>query len=180
MMECVAVGSAVVLCTYLSHVHGTTHYDRLKREKLFDVGHEVLPMSHMPLWTTDVALAMLATPLAFHTDLIFLILPVIGFVFLLRALTSNATILPRDTTCDPSVFGVRQVITGHCFDKLFSGHMAFATVLALAYAHKGIFSWGVLCPFLMAFAGLLISTRSHYTTDVILGAVISYLTWRSR
>lgn len=97
-------------------------------------------------------------------------------VMLVRALTTISTILPKDESCDETI-GLHTFISGGCYDKVFSGHTAFVTMFTLIFLDKSFIStlqFWLINIINMAF---IVLTRGHYTIDVILGFIISYLVY---
>lgn len=124
---------------------GQRHYDHDDQRRIFDFGHIVLPR-----WKVQDGEILLLEAIPLLSVFIKGVSPVLravpdimvvfGWVLMLRILTSITTILPRDDECNPDRFGLKQVIGGYCFDKLFSGHTAFAVVVAMVLAKHGIWS----------------------------------------
>jgi len=171
---------ATSLANYTINKIGQRHYDTDDQKTIFDFGHIVLPrwsvrdreillLEAIPLLSVfikGVGPLLVAVP-----D----IMVVFGWVLMLRILTSMTTILPRDDECDPDTFGLKQVVGGYCFDKLFSGHTAFAVVVAMVLTKHGIWSPNLAWMYPVWMGVYLLLTRGHYTSDVILGAIIAFL-----
>lgn len=99
----------------------------------------------------------------------------IGFmivIYLIRDITINLTILPKQSNCvmkKKDEFTLYDHIIGICYDKIFSGHFSLTYMLTLLYYSYGIITnipllvgWNII-------NGLaIISTRSHYTIDVVM------------
>jgi membrane-associated phospholipid phosphatase len=176
--------AAAFLTTFLGNYAvnriGHQHYDLDSQHTIFDFGHMALPrwrvrdheiilLEALPLlsvFVKGVGPVMTAVP-----D----IMLVFGWVLLLRILTSVATILPKDDECDADKFGLKQVISGFCFDKLFSGHTAFSVIVAMVLVKHGIWSPNLAWIYPVWMGLYLLLTRGHYTSDVILGAIIAFL-----
>lgn len=171
---------ATFMGNYMVNKIGQRHYDVDKNTAIFDFGHIALPR-----WRVrdhEIAIIEGVPLLSFFiggVQPLLRALPdfmlVYGWVLALRVLTTVATILPKDDECDADKFGLQQVLTGYCFDKLFSGHTAFAVVVALVMVKHGIWNAGVAWIYPAWMGVYLLLTRGHYTSDIILGAVIAYL-----
>lgn len=174
---------ATFLGNYASNRIGQYHYDRDNNTTIFDFGHMALPR-----WRVREYEIMLLEAAPLLSVFVKGVAPVVkalpdfmlvfGWVLILRVLTSVATILPRDDECDADRFSLRQVITGFCFDKLFSGHTAISVVIAMVMVKHGIWSANVAWIYPAWMAVYLLLTRAHYTSDVLLGAIIAYLVSR--
>jgi hypothetical protein len=64
---------------------------------------------------------------------------------------------------------------GGCYDKIFSGHTSFVTLATLNLLDARVISAPAFWFTNLLNAALILLTRAHYTVDVILGFVISYL-----
>lgn len=168
------------LGNYAVNQIGHRHYDIDNKTQIFDFGHMALPrwrvreheimlLESVPLlsvFVKGIGPVITAVP-----D----VLLVFGWVLVLRVLTSVSTILPKDDECDADRFGLYQVVSGFCFDKLFSGHTAFSVIVAMVLVKHGIWSASVAWMYPVWMGMYLLLTRSHYTSDVILGAIIAFL-----
>lgn len=171
---------ATMAGNYAVNKIGQRHYDVEDQRVIFDFGHMVLPrwrvrdheillleaIPGLSVFIGGVRPLLRALP-----DFLL----VFGWILFLRVLTTVATILPKDEECDADAFGLKQLIGGYCFDKLFSGHTACAVVIAMVLTKHGI--WNANLAWLYpAWMGLyLLLTRGHYTSDIILGAIIAFL-----
>jgi len=99
-------------------------------------------------------------------------------IYILRSLTVITTILPKHEKCDYNVetFSLSTFIGG-CYDKVFSGHMAFTFLGSLIYYREKFISFSTFVGLNLLEASLIILTRSHYTIDVILAVLITYLVY---
>lgn len=174
---------ATFLGNYAANTIGQRHYDRDGHTYIFDFGHRALPrwrvrdyeimlLEAAPLlsvFVKGVGPVIEAVPDVMH---------VFGWILILRVLTSVSTILPRDDECDADRFGLKQIIGGFCYDKLFSGHTAFSVVIAMVMVKHGIWSGNVAWMYPAWMAVYLLLTRAHYTSDILLGGIIAYLVSR--
>jgi len=97
-------------------------------------------------------------------------------ILLVRALTIVSTILPKHEKCDDNL-NWYDYIRGQCYDKVFSGHISFVLLLCLIMLREKILSVPTFFAILTTQFASIILTRSHYTVDVILGIVITYLVY---
>jgi membrane-associated phospholipid phosphatase len=171
---------ATFLGNYAVNTIGKRHYDVDGHTTIFDFGHQALPR-----WRVREYEILLLEALPLLSIFVKGVHPVIkavpdfmlvfGWVLMLRVLTSVSTILPRDEECDTDTFGIKQIIGGFCYDKLFSGHTAFSVVVAMVLVKHGIWSGNVAWIYPTWMGVYLLLTRGHYTSDVLLGAIIAYL-----
>lgn len=171
---------ATFLANYACNVLGRRHYDVDNNTEIFDLGHIVLPRWRVkPLESLVLELGPLLFVFVRGVGPVVKAMPdflyVFGMVLLLRVLTTMATILPRDRECDTSQLGIKEIITGFCYDKLFSGHTALGVIVAMTMVKHGIWSPGVAWIYPVWMALYVLLTRGHYTADVLLGAIIAFL-----
>lgn len=174
---------ATVAGNFAANKIGQQHYDSDHNTGIFDFGHIALPrwrvreheimlleaIPVLSVFVKGVGPVVRALPDAMY---------VMAWILALRVLTSVSTILPRDDECDADRFGFKQIIGGFCFDKLFSGHTAFSVVVAMVLVKHEIWSANLAWIYPAWMALYLLLTRGHYTSDVILGGIIAYLTGR--
>jgi hypothetical protein len=111
-------------------------------------------------------------------------------IVFLRSLTIIVTILPKNTSTQPekklrlkpkkyeklSLFD--KMVSGGCYDKMFSGHFAFGVLLTLLIFKYNIVSMNILnvISFVLInmFHLMILSiTRSHYTMDMIVSLYVT-------
>lgn len=98
------------------------------------------------------------------------------YILALRSITTSVTIFPKDSKTEfTPVQNVLGIIRGH-YDKVFSGHTSTVFLGALICYDHDLVPNGISI-FLTLFTIIgLISMRSHFTVDIILALVITYLT----
>lgn len=174
-----------VLCSYAVIYFAQQFYsarlEKCPRPKVFDLAHKILPnLSHhkvLHLLYDGIAGVVLITPL-FLNMLVFYL-----YWFLLVAIRGVAnvmTILPKDKSCEDADYtGLRQLLMGHCYDKIYSGHFATAVLLGIllwrSYPNH-VSLWMVFLALLL-YAFLILATRAHYTIDLLVSvfAVLAVL-----
>lgn len=99
-----------------------------------------------------------------------------SFIIILRSLALLVTDMPRsDITCNPHNITWYNLLFGHCYDKIFSGHTSFTLLLLLVSYNYKIFDnyeMVFLSIAQMIYAFGIIITRNHYTIDVLLSYYI--------
>jgi len=167
---------------YIAERIGYIHYEIDKKTDLYDMTHKILPDLHKYHVIINIIPIILIIYLFIDNngsnvfrDVLF-ILPV---VFIIRALTIMSTILPKHELCVAENNIISNFINGGgCYDKVFSGHTSFVAIFTLSmYDNKliDILSFSIIN---IINCLLLLITRAHYTVDIILGLVISYLVYR--
>ena len=106
------------------------------------------------------------------------LLQIYAALLIVRALAFWSTLLPAPR-CDCVPYQLCGVQLGGCSDMMFSGHTTLMMLcwLFLAWYHPGAW-WGVplVAGTAVAFSiALVIATRHHYTTDVVMAVAISTL-----
>lgn len=163
---------------YTVYINGKKFYEERNKNtnikyKIYDIGHKYLPNLSKIKNIEEITNLFLFFPFILEpqiiTDFFSYILP----IYMFRLLTTNATILPKASNCDDSTFGFFNFINGHCYDKLFSGHMATTSIITSLmyrknYDAKFLFLYNLIISF------LLVSSRQHYTADVLFGGYIGY------
>lgn len=184
----IACLGAIASCSgnYAATVAGKRHYDTREScsHEIFDAGHVLFPQIRIPkalfmllesLWLPFLFQVPWSVSKALAAD----IAVRLGALFALRAVTNVVTILPRDQECDASKpWSLRNFIAGACYDKVFSGHLAFAMIISLAFVSYNVWpAWtGWLYSSVMAM--LMVFSRGHYTVDLVLAAALAYLSWQ--
>lgn len=113
-----------------------------------------------------------------------------AILFFLRGTSIAITMLPNPwTQCNieefPNVFiGGLMIILGKkrtCFDVLFSGHSAMITLTTLIWIQyeTNIIIQLLWIPVATIGYFIMISTRFHYTVDVVYGTLITIVVWSS-
>lgn len=158
---------------------GQMHYEIDGLEHVYDVSHKYLPDLHEHEYIMNlIPLALIVYTITLPAGWSILKTTAIMLlgVLAIRALTIVATILPKHEKCEVKGNGFLNFLSGGgCYDKIFSGHTAVVTLLGLnllaANALNTPLFWGISA----INAIVILLTRAHYTVDVILGFIISYL-----
>lgn len=170
-----------ILFVYNAHNNGKTFYDDRQKNnktkpKIFDIGYKYLP-DYSQIKNIDIIiLVFIFFPLIFHTSSIEEFLTYTSLSNMFRYITINTTILPKDKNCDDTNFNIVNLINGHCYDKIYSGHYASATTISMILYNNNVSLYYIL-PYNLISALLLISSRSHYTIDIIIGGYVAITTY---
>lgn len=169
----------IFLSNYLVEMIGRWHFAQSDTKQPFDLLHLALPDLHDYKWMVNVLpLSLLAFvflqsngALIFKEAVLFL-----AMILVIRALTTLSTILPKHDRCvEPDT--VSLFLGNGCYDKIFSGHMSFVAIFTLVLLGHGNISFPAFAAVNVVQAALILLARSHYTVDVILGFVLTYLVY---
>ena len=101
-----------------------------------------------------------------------------GLVLIIRGVSISLTQLPHTREPDTSRSLLESCVFGGDYDKVFSGHTSFIVISTMLLVQYGVWPPAMYAlPIAVGF--FLVQTRSHYTVDVFLGAVISALLVRA-
>lgn len=97
-------------------------------------------------------------------------------IHLLRSIFIHSTILPKTKDyVHNETYNLYNIIFGHCYDKIFSGHFATTIISSFFLFKSGIITNQlglVLYNLILALALLL--NRAHYTIDLLVAILASY------
>lgn len=163
---------------------GETFYkNRIQKNKItpkiYDIAHKFLPDYSNTLlkplgdfyviFLTLIPFLFVGNSIAFTEFLSFYLV-----VILIRCITINLTILPKNKNCE-NTCSKSEIING-CFDKIFSGHFATLFLATLVfYKYNIIKNIPILSIINIVNALIILTTRSHYTIDIIVSIVITLL-----
>jgi hypothetical protein len=176
-----AVILIIGLSNYCTHMFGKAFYKKEENKdvKIFDLLWHITPDLHNYSIINDIIPVVLFIVFTLSTGSGILLKEFFGkflLILLVRALTIVSTILPKHEKCDDNLKWY-DYIKGQCYDKVFSGHMSFVLLLCLIMLRENIISVPTFFAINATQFASIILTRSHYTVDVILGLVITYLVY---
>lgn len=174
-----------IIFTYSVHLNGQEFYKRRIIEnkttpKVYDIGMRYLPdYSDNTYLEMGIHIISLVLPFLFGKqvrDAYFNYIPV---VFLIRYLFTSLTILPKDKKCDDEKFNIWNLIIGHCYDKIFSGHFAIVNLTLMILLHYGqVDLWWAIIGNLI-FGVMIIMLRYHYTVDLFVAFLVNLLVYKN-
>lgn len=162
--------------SYTTHKNGKDFY--IKKIKIYDFCHKYLPdlsNNKITLHVTDIV-SLIPYIIVFiygNTHIYFKLISYLIPIFLFRSITINSTILPKNIKCDDKKYDIYNVIFGHCYDKIFSGHISSNVLISYILYDNIIKNKIILVVYNLFLSILLLVTRGHYTIDVILGIYIA-------
>lgn len=173
--------------TYNVHLQGKVFYTgRIQagkvNPKIYDIG-----MKYIPDLSKHIGLEYLAHAIPFILPLIFgkmvlvAFLQLILYVHIVRMVFIHLTILPKHKYCDDTTFSIQNLVLGHCYDKVFSGHFATVALAVMIAYGADIFSH-IWIPILMLtlYAILIIALRFHYTVDIAVAVLVAYVVYSNK
>jgi hypothetical protein len=138
---------------------------------LFDFGHYLLPnTSQFRILNDIVPAVLLIVAYTSRSSELSKLTKALVFAVLMRIVTVYSTILPSSTrSCKFAG------IIGGCHDKIFSGHTTVAILCSffLSKTYPKYTNHLILLNFLLLMS--IISSRDHYTIDVLIALIISVL-----
>ena len=162
---------------YSAQITGDTFYNNKDNPEVYDVLHKMLPNYDQKDWLTDYMALIAFIPLILNINQEF-ILEFIGFiivVYLIRDVIINLTILPKHMNCSirKEKMTNYEYFIGGCYDKIFSGHFSLTMMLTLMYYTYGyVTNIPLLVGWNLINGLIIISTRSHYTIDVVMALFV--------
>jgi hypothetical protein len=170
----------LLFSNYCTNELGKNFYGyKWEETKIYDILHENTPDLNEWKEVNDfipIALIISTFFIRNPTPLIKEFLGKYLLIMAFRAITMMSTILPKHEHCDTKLTWIN-MIKGHCYDKVFSGHMSFVFLATLIYLREGILSLPMFFAINVAQFLSIILTRSHYTVDVLLALFITYLVY---
>lgn len=174
------------LCQQTANIY---YLDRIEKNKItpkiYDLGHRYLPnysKHYLNFVIKDLYVLLLSfVPFlftgnyeAFKDYLSFYIV-----IILIRSITINLTILPKDKDCKYEDNSMNPFnILNSCYDKIFSGHFATLFLATLIfYKYNIINSIPILIIINIINSFLILTTRSHYTIDIIVSLITVLLVY---
>lgn len=160
------------------HLKNTSMHKTERRKPLKDVIMDNGPDLRYLKMIMDPLIIIFLLPYIINNKFNYLFdnLKLFSLIFGLRIITSTITEIPSsDPDCETNKLGIFKYLSGHCFDKIFSGHTSLTLLLVLIAYDKNLLSYKKYLLFQILqilYALMLIYTRGHYSVDVILAYII--------
>ncbi len=181
MNKMLIIGIAILYLIYSHFINkyldiiGKDHYD--DEIRIYDLCHSHLPNYEKyefigNIYIVIVLLFVLWKPsktISIVFDLIAFIIP----IYFIRSILTLINVLPKSSECNynPQLAW----INGGCYDKIFSGHSAFLFILTLLLNKYKIINFAALIILNIINVSIILLTRTHYTIDIIVSFLVSYL-----
>ena len=162
---------------YLCDINGQNFYKNNTNIKIYDIAHQKLPnLSNNSLLRVSMNLYILYLfILICSNNLIYEFLTIHSIFLILRGISINITILPKDNNCNNNLDLFTKLLEGHCYDKIFSGHFGITFIMNMLLYKKNIISLNYFILGLIIIALIILLIRSHYTIDVFVSFIVCYL-----
>lgn len=175
-----------LLSLYFLEVYVDSYYnkrisDNKTTPQVFDIAHKYLPDLHYVEWIHHLTFIFLI-PMFFY--------PVIYkeyssywlILFIIRSFMIVVTVLPKYKNCSTKNEDnnkIYKLLTGGCYDKIFSGHFASILLATLLYLKYGLININNLIFINIINAFLILATRSHYTIDILVAIFVTLFVYQS-
>jgi hypothetical protein len=164
-------------------------YHNINDPPLFDRGHQLFPVIES-IYANGLLIALLFYfGLRWgvrHPSTLVNYLWMITFLFMGRVILLTVTQLPPPILgCstvakgDPLHFRVLQKTWTECMDLMYSGHTIHSVLIALFVFYLSPYTWEkiIISVFTILELCFIIAGRLHYTSDVLVAALITFLTF---
>ena len=174
----VALLAIIAISTNITNYLGDNFYKGTStHEDIYDIVHNNTPDFHAYEYVVDVIPVLLILSFFFIPAGLFKeFAGKFLLLMIIRCFTMVATILPKHEQCklDSNWF---RFVRGQCYEKIFSGHMSLTLLASLIYLREDMISpiqfWATN---IFEFLSIAV-TRAHYTVDLVLAIVITYLVY---
>lgn len=162
---------------YFIHTIGKGHYHHTSR--LYDICHKYLPNYEKYELIGNLYIGFVFLITLFNLSYAVLIMIIFEFIaylipiFFVRTIFALVTVLPPSSKCVYNPY--TSIVNGGCYDKIFSGHFASIFLLTLLLKKYNIISMPILILLNVINVLIILSTRIHYTIDILVSFCITYL-----
>ena len=147
-------------------------YSRIDYPHVYDIGHR-LPDLRSYDYVPNLYLILFMGYLLWSP----FIIEFIGYIipiFIARVVVMQLTVLPKtDDGCDELDLSIAGNIFGGCYDKIFSGHFSIVLLITLILQRHRLLSMAGLLLLNGINAVMIISTRAHYTIDIVVSVLVT-------
>lgn len=170
--------TATMLINVAIQLIGRQHYTKAPG-RIWDILWEYGPDLHTYGYMVNIIPLGLLISLFFINrgdSLLFEITVKFVLILIIRAITTISTIFPKEERCDDTITWYTP-LNGGCYDKVFSGHTAIVTLITLIFWREQLINSGIFWILNITQMTTIVLTHSHFTVDVILGFIITYLVY---
>ena len=164
---------------FLCDFNGKNFYENNNNNnnKIYDISHQNLPnLSNNNLLKVLMNLYILYLfILICSNNLIYEFLTIHSIFLILRGISINITILPKDKNCNNDIDLFTKILDGHCYDKIFSGHFGITFIMNMLSFKKNIISLNYFILSSVVIALIILLIRSHYSIDIFVSFIVCYL-----
>lgn len=175
----------LLMVNYVHNTGSSFYNNRIAQQKItpkvYDIGIKYTPnLSDNTVLIYLSHFLAIVLPLMFGESVLKTYIQYWIVIYIIRYLFNSITILPKDKTCDDNNFSFTNYITGHCYDKIFSGHFASGVLLSLILYNKGIVTSIPLLVILNSLnAFLILSLRFHYSIDLLVAILVTVIVYQN-
>ena len=174
------------LILYSCHKNASKFYnERIEKHKTFPKLYD-LGIRYTPDLSKNINLSLvidgicLILPFLFGYNIFIEFISLFTIVTIIRWIFISVTILPKFKHCSDNKISFYNYINGHCYDKVFSGHISTIFLLSLIlYSHK-IINIPILIISNMIWIYLILCIRYHYSVDILVSIVVCLLVFQNR
>lgn len=184
-MNKIVVPIIAIVIILLSNIYtfncGKSHYQINGHTHLCDIIEDNLPNMEKYYNYHNIVPILILVPILFVRDKVRFLKYAATYLlifFTIRAITIAVTVLPNSNSSPLQRLDPIHYILGHSYDKISSGHFAFAFILFSLYIKFNVLStmWAIILGILVIGNGVfLVMVRAHYTVDIVISFVISFL-----
>jgi hypothetical protein len=141
------------LILYSCHKNASKFYnDRIEKHKthpkLYDLGIRYTPdLSKNINLSLTLDIICLILPFLFGYDILIEFLSLFIIITVIRWVFISVTILPKFKHCSDDKISFYNYVSGHCYDKVFSGHVSSVFLLSLILYNHRIVNFPILLLF---------------------------------
>jgi len=168
-----------IVSYYQDGYYDKYYSDRYKYPHVYDIGHLYLPnlgeyeyLIECVMGTIFVLLCVFFSGHFIEFLTLFVVISIIRFIFI------NITVLPKiQSQCTVKKIGFMYSL---CYDKIFSGHATALFLFTLFLHQSKTISMFTLIILNLLNALLIISTQAHYTIDVIVAYLVTFMVFENK
>lgn len=163
----------------LSNKRLKTFHIESRKEPLHDLGHKLfnkIPEDYHHIVDISLTVILLYAVYKIRSTktIKFMIIETLTVLFI-RMISINLTIMPSSNS--ECIIGHSKFLSeSQCNDMMFSGHTSLVFLLLLNMYHNSIINKLQFSTILLSYISILLATRSHYSVDIYIAIVISFLT----
>ena len=167
----------IIIIMNMISLYNDRHYHEYysKNKKIYDVGYKYLPNINQHEYLINYISYVIIILLIF-TNFVVDFLKLFFIIYIIRFIFTQITVLPKIKHCNIQQFNP----FGYCYDKIFSGHISFLFLFTLFLYETNYISIYILGILNIINMCLIISTRAHYTIEVIVAFIITFFIFKNK
>lgn len=181
--QCIIIVILTILVIFINYINYATNkigekfYSTRKKHKktnpkIYDISHKYLPNLHeYENNIINIIPIGITIPFIKHYKILIEVIILFIIIMIIRSVLIYVTILPGHSKCENKNYNI--AFSGGCYDKIISGHTAWVFLASLTLNKYKILSKEYLILINLLNSMFLLSTRAHYTIDILLGYLIT-------